>query len=196
MEIRKVEMNPEGTMFYMSIVNRIKGGSFCADKNIVMIYPDGTSEKLIRSEGIPSCPDQFRFRYDGERLDFILRFPPVRPGTQWVDLVEKCNDNCFSIYGITLDNMLNDRINGIFARIGKEKPALIIPDLVKLINETDQQNNGAEGLLYLTVIKLYRDAGDNEKASEWYGKLKSSGAPSLQRYLQNLSSQGINPGIK
>lgn len=191
MEIRKVDMGPEGTIFYMSIVNRIKGGSFCADKNIVLVYPDGTSEKLIRAEGIPTCPDQFRFRYDGERLDFMLRFPPIRQGTQWVDLIEMCNDNCFSMYGVTLNNTLNDRINGIFARIGKEKPAVIIPEIVRLIDETDQQNNGAEGLLYLTVIKLYREAGDNEKASEWYGRFMKSGAPSMQKYIQNLNAQGI-----
>ena len=191
LEIKKVETTAEGTAIYMSVVNRIKGGSFCADRNIFIRYPDGSQEKLIKADGIPVCPAQFKFRYDGERLDFVLRFPRLREGTAWIDIIEMCNDNCFSFYGVTLDNDLNNKLNSMFVRIGKEPPADIIPGLVRLIDATDGQNAGSEGLLYITAIKLYKDAGDNSKASEFYARFLKSGAPELQRYIRNLNSQGI-----
>ena len=41
LNIIKVEAGSEATIFYMSIENQIEGGSFFADNNIYIIYPDG-----------------------------------------------------------------------------------------------------------------------------------------------------------
>src|SRR5664279_1796392 len=107
LEISKIELNPQKTVIYLNIENMIKDGFFCADKNIVTIYKDGTRSKMISSKGIPNCPDTYKFKSIGEKLNFELTFPPLKPGTQTIDIVEDCTDNCFSFYGVCLNSNLN-----------------------------------------------------------------------------------------
>lgn len=191
LKIKKIEANSKGVSFYMSIENQIEGGSFCADKNIFLIYPDGSRSKLVSASGIPVCPEEYKFKAPGEQLDFVLLFPPLKEGAVWVDLVEECSDNCFSFYGITLDNTLNNKINESIALAESEESSKAIISLIDLLGSIDSKNHGIEGLLYLTIVKLAHEAGTRSVAGEWYRKMKSSGAPRLQLYLKNLESQGI-----
>lgn len=191
LEISKIEINGKNTLIYMSIENRIQGGSFCADNDIFMIYPDGSRAKLISASGIPACPDSYKFRAVGEKLDFVLQFPALREGTSWIDIVEECSENCFSFYGVTLDNDLNNKINESFNLAENGEPSKAMISLIDLIGSVDKKNYGIEGLLYATVVKLADEAGTREVASEWSRKMKSSGAPRLQLYLKYLESQGI-----
>ncbi len=103
LEILKVDAGPTKTVINFSIENRIEKGEFCADKNIFIIYPDGTKLKLTGSTGIPVCPATYKFKYIGEVLGFTLSFPPLKPGTGWIDIVEDCESNCFSFYGVSLN---------------------------------------------------------------------------------------------
>jgi len=191
LEISKVEVTSGGTSFHMSIENRIKGGTFCADRNIYMICPDGTKSKLLSASGIPVCPDSYKFNVTGEKLEFVLLFPQLKEGTAWVDLVEECSENCFSFYGITLDNELNRKINESFALAESEEASKAVISLIDLVGQIENKNYGIEGLLYLTIVKLADEAGIRTLAGEWFRKMKSSGAPRLQLYLKNLESQGI-----
>ena len=189
--INRVEMDSTFTTFFMTIENRIPDGRFCADKNIYIIYPDGTRSLLTSSNGIPVCPDEYKFKAPGEKLDFSLTFPSLRPGTEWVDLFEDCPDNCFSIYGITLDNGLNRKINEAFSQSEGGEPTKAMMSFIDLIESTSQKNPGIEGFLYINVIKLARENGNNIKAAEWYSKLKSSKVPRLEQYMKYLNDQGI-----
>ena len=191
LEIKKIECSSESVSVFLSIENRIQGGAFCADKNIYILYPDGEKSRLISSSGIPVCPDSYKFKTIGEKLDFILVFPPLKTGTEWIDLIEDCDENCFSFYGITLDNDLNKKINEGFelAESGETSKALI--SFIDLIGTIDNKNTGIEGLIYLSVIKLADEAGSKEVAAEWTERMRSSDAPRLQLYLRNLESQGI-----
>ena len=191
LNIIKVEAKPEATFFYLSIENRIADGSFCADKNIYIVYPDGGKSKLESSSGIPVCPDAYKFKTVGERLEFVLTFPPLKKGTEWIDLVEDCSDNCFSFYGVTLNNELNKRIDDAFALAENEEPAKAMVRFLTLVEEIDENNQGIEGLLYVSIIKLAKETGDDAKAEEWYKKLKTSGAPRLSQYIKFLNDQGI-----
>jgi len=94
--ISKIELTTKAAVFYLSVENRIQNGNFCADKNIFIIYPDGTRVKMISSSGIPVCPEIHRFKEPGEKLAFTLTFPALKQGTYWIDLVEECLENCFS----------------------------------------------------------------------------------------------------
>jgi len=78
LRIIKVELRPEAVFFHLSIENRIEGGTFCADRNIYLVYPDGKKSRLVSSSGIPVCPDTYKFRFVGEKLDFVLAFPALR----------------------------------------------------------------------------------------------------------------------
>ena len=189
--INKIELSSSGVRFYMSIENRITNGSFCADKNIYIVYPSGTRSLLSSSEGIPVCPDVHKFNAPGEKLDFILTFPPLKPGTKWIDLIEDCPDNCFSFYGITLDNDLNRKIDEAFYLEENDEPVKAMITLIDLAEDADKQDLGIEGSLYINIIRLARLNGNDVKAKQWYARMKSSEAPRLQQYIKYLNDQGI-----
>ena len=175
----------------MSVENRTTGGYFCADKNTFIVYPDGKRVKLTSSNGIPVCPDTYKFKLIGEKLDFILTFPPLEEGNEWIDLIEDCTDNCFSFYGITLDTGLNRRIDEAFALAEKGESAQAINSFIKIAGEAAISKKRIEGLLYMNIIKLAERTGNKTLASEWYGKLVSSGSPRSELIIKHLNSQGI-----
>jgi len=191
LDIIKVEAKPEATIFYMRIENRREGGSFCADKNIYLIYPDGKKIRLESSSGIPVCPDTYKFKVPGEKLEFVLTFPAVKAGTRCIDLIEECADNCFSFYGIVLDNTLNERIDNAFTLAENDEAAKAMISFIIIAEEIDKSNLGIEGLLYINIIKLARETGDDAKAAEWYKKFVSSEVPRLSGYIKFLNDQGI-----
>jgi hypothetical protein len=192
LDIRKIESTPEGTTFYMNVKNtRIQGGSFCTDKNTYIIYPDGTREKLTSARNIPVCPDIHKFKAPGEQLDFVLVFPPLRPGTEWIDLVEECTDYCFSFYGVTLDNKLNKFIDSVFNKASYQKPSENITLFKSLIDSLGNRNLGIEGLLYINIIDAAMAESDKVNTIVWYKRLATSNAPRLNQYLKYLNNKGI-----
>ncbi len=191
LEIVKIEAGSKATIFYMSLENRRAGGNFCADKNIYIFYPDGKRSKLSSSSGIPVCPDTYEFKTQGEKLFFDLVFPPLKRGTGWIDLVEDCSDNCFSFYGITLNSELNRRIDDAFAFAENGENTKALTSFISIAGGIDKNNNGIEGLVYINIIKLARETGDEVKAEEWYNRFKMSDAPRLSQYLKYLNDQNI-----
>jgi hypothetical protein len=93
LEIKKIDLSAQKTLIFLSVENKITGGYFCADKNIFIIYPDGTRSLLTSSKGIPVCPETYKFKTIGEKLNFELTFPPLNQDTQWIDLTEDCTEN-------------------------------------------------------------------------------------------------------
>ena len=191
LRIIKIELKPEAAIFYMSIENRIENGTFCADRNISLIYPDGKKSKLISASDIPVCPDSHVFKSPGEKLDFVLTFPPVARGIEWVDLVEECNENCFSFYGVALEADLNERIDNAFRLAENDETSKALASFIALADELRADNHGILGLLYINIIKLAAADGDYKKAGEWYRKFKSSDAPRVEEYIKHLNEQGI-----
>lgn len=191
LEIKKIETTSEATSFYMSIQNRIQGGSFCADKNIFIIYPDGTKSKLVSSSGIPVCPDIYKFRAPGEKLDFVLVFPPVKAGTGWIDLIEECTENCFSFYGVTLDDELNKLLDDVFYKASNGKPSDNIVLFKSVLDSIAGKDTGIEGLLYINIINATVEEEDNVNTIVWYKRLALSNAPGLSQYLKYLNDKGI-----
>lgn len=191
LEIEKIEMTTAGTTVSLSIENRIAGGEFCADKNIVIIYPDKTRIKLVSSSGIPACPDTYKFRAAGEKIDFTLTFPSLREGTKWIDLVEDCQDNCFSFYGIALDLEINNKVNEAIRLAEDGKTTESIKLYKQLLGELKGSNHGLEGMLYSELIILLNRSGKKEEAKEWFGNFVSSDVPGKEKLLRNLRSRGI-----
>lgn len=191
LNIIKIEARSEATLFYMSVENKIEGGTFCADKNIYIIYPDGKKTKLDSSSGIPVCPDTYQFRTTGEKLEFVLFFPPLKKGTEWIDLVEECGDNCFSFYGICLNNDLNKRIDSAFFLAENDESLKALGSFLTILEDIDKNNSGIEGLLYINIIKLAKETGDDSKTGEWYRRFKISEAPRLPDYIKYLNDLGI-----
>jgi hypothetical protein len=191
LEIAKVGMTPEKTTISLRIENRIEGGNFCADKNISIIYPDGNRIRLLKADGIPACPDNYKFKSVGEKLDFTLVFPPLKPGTEWIDIIEECTANCFWFYGITLNNDLNRRLDEAFAAAAKGKPQDNILLFRNILESIDNQDIGIEGSLYINIINAAIEAGDQIEPSVWYKRLLSSKCPRLSQYVKFLNDRGI-----
>lgn len=191
LEILKVEITSEKTVLYMSVENRIDGGNFCADKNIYVIYPDSDKLKLVKSLGIPVCPDAYKFKSIGEKLQFTLDFPPLKTGIKWIDVIEECSENCFSFFGVTLNPDLNTRINKALA-VAKEGGTTNAILLYKsILGDLPVEDNGIKGALYTDIITLSLETGDKAGAAEWYKKMLVSDSPRLELYVNNLNSRGI-----
>lgn len=191
LQITSVENTPSHTTLYLTVENKIIEGYFCADKNIFIIYPDGTRSKLISSKGIPVCPDSHKFKAVGEKLSFELTFPPLKPSIQWIDLLEDCSDNCFSFYGVCLNKSLNKKIDEATDLAGNNEQAKALVGFTDLAASAEIKNSGMEGLIYVSIIKMAKESGNISKTSEWYSKLKSSNIPRKDLYLKNLNSEGI-----
>jgi hypothetical protein len=189
--ITRIEVTPASSIVYLSLENRREGGTFCADKNIYVIYPDGTRSRLSSSKGIPVCPAVHKFKTIGEKLNFELTFPPLKPGTKWVDLIEDCTDNCFSFYGVCLNTSLNNKIDAasVLAEGGESSKALT--EFLKIADSAEIRGSGQEGLIYMNIIKLSKETGNASEAVKWYGKLKSPEIPRSGLYIKYLNSQGI-----
>lgn len=191
LEISKVELTEHKTLIYLSVENRITGGNFCADKNIYLIYPDGNRLKLTKASNIPVCPDTYNFKSTGEKLQFTLEFPPLKPGIKWIDIIEECSSNCFWFYGVTLDNELNARLDEAFALASKGTPAENIILFKKILDDIDSQNPGIEGLLYINIVNSTVEDADNVNTIVWYKRMVSSHAPRLSQYIKYLNDRGI-----
>jgi hypothetical protein len=189
--IEKIETANGLSTFYCIVENQNKEGYFCADKNIFIIYPDGTRSKLKKAEGIPVCPDVYKFKAIGERLEFRLVFPALRKNEQWIDLVEECSSNCIYFYGLTLDKGLNKQLDELFLKAETATPEEYIGLFKAMIDQIDSKNLGIEGSLYINIIRASFEAGDKVGASVWYTRLISSGAPRLSYYLKYLNDKGV-----
>lgn len=191
LEISKVVTTAQKTIIFLTIENKITGGYFCADKNIFIIYPDGTRSKLISSKGIPVCPDTYKFKTIGEKLDFELTFSPLKKETQWIDLKEDCTEDCFSFYGVCLNNDLNKKIDDASVLAENKEPSKALMSFINIAGSIDSKNSGIEGLIYMNIIKLAKETGNIQKAAEWYQKLKSPAIPRSELFIKHLNSQGI-----
>lgn len=191
LDISKIEITTQKTVIFLSVENRRTDGYFCADKNIFIIYPNGTRSRLISSKGIPVCPETYKFKTIGETLNFELTFPPLKQDTQWIDLIEDCSENCFSFYSVCLNSDLNKKIDDASLLAESSEPAKALMSFIKIAGTIDNKNSGIEGLIYINIIKLAKETANIQKASEWYTKLKSSDIPRSELYIKHLNSQGI-----
>jgi hypothetical protein len=192
LEILKIDISSKSTLISFSVENkRNEGGSFCADKKIYLIYPDGSRLNLTKAQNIPVCPDTYSFKNVGEKLFFTLEFPPLKSDTKWIDIIEDCSSNCFWFYGVTLDNSLNKRLDEAFSLASKSKPAENMILFKNILDDIDSQNPGIKGLLYINLINAAVEDADIVNATVWYKRLASSHAPRVEQYIKYLNDRGI-----
>ena len=189
--ISKIDISPGKTVVYLSIENRIKEGNFCADKDIFIIYPDGTRIRLIQANGIPVCPEVYKFKSIGEKIDFTLTFPSLKSGAEWIDLVEECSSNCFSFFGVTLDTGLNRKIDEAYTLAEQGETGKAVSAYMKIIENNTGRNCGIDGALYTDLITLLHKSGDTLTAKKWYERMLNSNTQRLDQYIKNLNSAGI-----
>ena len=185
LEIIEIELGSEATLVKLSIENRVKEGYFCADKNTYLITDQGFKIKLERAIGIPICPQIYKFKAPGEKLYFTLHFPALPIGTSWIDLIEECGEMCFSVYGITLDPVLNKQIDEGFSKLDAGMTDEAILKFESLLSTLEGTNQGILGSIYLNLITLYENQGRDQESKEIYEKLLKSNIPHKELFLQN-----------
>ncbi|OQY03405.1 MAG: hypothetical protein B6I20_05115 [Bacteroidetes bacterium 4572_117] len=187
MKVTKVEYLETQTLIELSIENQSITGEFCADKNIyVQDALSGLKFQLISSKGIPVCPASYKFKNVGEVLTFQLYFPQINPIFKYLTLVEDCDNNCFSVVGIILDDEFNKEINMGFDYYSKGKLDFALVAFKKAI---ENHLEYPFGFLYLNVIQILSEKKDYNNAKKWYGKLKNSIFPDKQYVIDRLKQQ-------
>ena len=188
LEIQSIELSTSSTTFFMEIENRSLDGTFCADKNIFIVLPDGKRFKIKSTQGIPRCPDAYVFRSFGEKLNFSLTFPPLPDSVKWFDLIEDCNDACFSFNAVILDPLLNQKIDHAYAVAELGETEASIKEFEDLLSDFAGRNCSYEGAVYWNLITLSRKLGQKEKADEWLNKLINSDISLKEKYIENLET--------
>lgn len=191
MKLRQVEVIEDGVILTVSLENRISDGYFCVDRNTYMVLPDGSRLRMIGAEGIPYCPDVYRFRGIGEVLVFRLFFnkPALLPA--WIDLVEECGANCMSVYGITLNETISMKMEKAYGYAETGFPASARLLFMDILDSLADNNHGIKGSLYSGIITMYLREGNEKSAHEWIEKLNVSDVPGKKLYIENLAARGI-----
>ena len=191
MNIKTIEFNQDNTIINISLVNMASEGYFCVDRNTFIVLPDGTRLRLLKVDGIPNCPDVYRFKSVGESISFSLSFPAIIVKPAWFDIIEECSDNCFSVRGITTDIEINKKLDLAYELAESGNPSEAGTLFREILTEVQDTGHGILGSLYSSIIIMYLREGKNAEASQWYTKMLESGAPDLNLYVENLSAEGI-----
>jgi len=185
--INKIEISDNQVIIELELENKSATGYFCADKSINLY--DITRKikyELVSSKGIPVCPSTYKFRKIGEVLKFQLYFPKLLKGTKYINIVENCNSNCFSILGVIIDTEMNTEINLGFDYYYKGKLDFALSAFLNVIkNNSDYPF----GYLYANVIQIYVEKNDFESAKKWYQKVKNSNFTDKEYVLNNIKAK-------
>ncbi len=188
LNIRSLALTQNSTTLFMEIENRSLEGSFCADRNIFIILPDGKRLKIKATDGIPRCPETYVFRSFGEKLYFSLTFPPLPENTPWFDLIEDCKDACFSFNPVIIDALLNQKIDHAYAVTELGETEAACREFEALLSDFSGKNCSYEGAVYWNLVRLSKKLGDETKAGEWLGMLVNSDNPLKGKYIESLEN--------
>ncbi len=185
--VNKVVYQKDAFVIELTIENQTNNGYFCASKQI---YLQGRQLKkklyMSRSEGIPVCPDVYRFKWKGEKLTFKLYFPPLDTHVRYVDVIESCQEHCFSIFGLILDRKINDAINHGYDAFDNGDYQRAFQDFKNAINGNPAY---PYGFLYANIIKVLMAQKKNEEARHWYNKLLNSNFMDKKAILHQISQE-------
>ncbi len=184
LSIESIHSGGTSTTLFMSIENRVLDGSFCADKKIYIILPDGEKLRIKSVTGIPRCPDSYYFENIGDKLQFTLEFPALPEGTKWFDLLEDCDDACFSFNSVILNPLLNQKIDHAFSLVESKKLKEAYNEYEALLPEFSGLNCSFEGAVYYNLILLSKQLSEDDKAIEWQVRLKNSQIPLKEKFIE------------
>ncbi|MFC2115540.1 hypothetical protein ACFLTU_03650 [Bacteroidota bacterium] len=192
LDIISVERWEDQMVLNLSLKNERYSGSFCIDPNTVLKNSLGDDEyKLLSMDGIPSCPDTYRFKSVGERIAFSLIFQAVPDEVTYIDLLENCDENCVSLKYILLDEDLNSRlVQGIrLYELGKPQASLqVFEDIMS--TEYDGLSP-VFGTVYLYLISIHYELGSSKDARRVYQDLQESNIFGKEEFIETAKETGI-----
>ncbi len=185
--VNQVTWQKDGFMIELTIENQSANGYFCASKSIYL--QNNRSKKKIfmtHSENIPVCPSVYRFKWQGEKLTFKLFFPNLDTTIRYVDVIENCNNHCFSIFGLILDPEMNIAINQGYKAFDNDDFQNAYEDFKKAI---DKDPAYPYGFLYANIIKVLAAQKKFAAAKSWYKKLQQTYLLDKNAILEQISKE-------
>ena len=176
----------------LNLKNERYSASFCIDSNTVLRNSLGNEEyALTEMEGIPACPEEYRFKTIGERIAISLVFEAVPDEIKYIDLLENCDDGCVNIRYILLDEEMNSRLNeGIqLYELGKPKAALVVFE--DIMNSEYDELSPVFGTVYLYLISIHYELGNSKDARRVYQELKESSIIGRDDFIKTAKESGI-----
>jgi tetratricopeptide (TPR) repeat protein len=185
--VNKVSFLKDAFVIELTIENQAPTGYFCASKHIYIQNLQSRKKwYMTRSEDIPVCPEVYRFRWQGEKLTFKLYFPPVDSTIRYIDVIEKCKDHCFSIFGLILDRAMNEAVNKGYDAFEHGDFSLAYQEFKKAINENPAY---PYGFLYANIIKVLLADKNYGEARVWYRKLQNRNLLDKKATLEQISKE-------
>lgn len=200
--IEKIESNGKQTIVFLSIENQKTEGEawFCADDSIYIKNSQGDELYYMKkSEGIPTCPDSYKFKKLGEVLRFSLFFPQIAANIKEIDIIENCNDNCFYFKGVILDPDQNAEIKlfekgvELYSRKKSDEALKCFIDLEAKIK--DKKSSIYCYCLYIIPL-IYFEKGDKETAKSEYLKLLKCDAVDKAYFIDKLTKDEFFKSLK
>jgi hypothetical protein len=192
LELESIEIDGSQTRIFLSILNRRLSGTFCVDTNTYIRNSLGPGEyKLIQSMGIPDCPDVYKFTAIGEKLEFILIFPPISEDLKYIDIIEDCEDACFSFKYVLLDQELNGIINQGFRlyETGNLTESLkVFEDLMAARNDN---LSPVFGTIYLYMMTISYDLGRSKEVRSLFDELQQSSIINKDEIIEAARFEGL-----
>lgn len=182
--VKQITRTTNSLVFELALTNQIEKGYFCADKSVsISNKTTAFQANMLRSEGIPTCPDVHRFAQVGEVLNFQLTFPAVNKKLVYINLKENCNDNCFQVQGIVLDPRLNTEIDLAHRYFEEGKTDLAVGIYRKIVTE---RSDYPFAISYFNLIHFLVKQQNFTEAKQWYEQLKATHFPDTQSTLSRL----------
>lgn len=192
--IEKIYSTPKNTIVNLTIENQIINGNFCVDKNTYIIdILSGKKYKLIKVLNIPNCPSAYNFKFIGETLNFQLVFQKIDSKTKYINLIENCNQHCFFLKGIILDQNQNKELSNAYNLYAKGNFEVAIKSFIKIIN---QHSNYPFGFIHYSLIKIYAEKYDFESAKIWLNTLRNSNFHDKNDLLDKLKKENFYHKLK
>ena len=192
MDIMSIEKWEDQMVVNLNLKNERYSATFCIDSNTVLRNSLGEEEfKLLSMEGIPACPEEYRFKTIGERILISLVFEAVPDEVRYIDLFEDCNEGCVDIRYILLDEDMNERLNeGIqLYELGKPKAALQVFE--EIMNTEYDDLSPVYGTVYLYLISIHYELGSQKEARRVYQELRESGIRGRDEFIETAKEMGI-----
>ncbi len=187
MGVESILLEKNVTVVELSIENKSPNGFFCADNNISLVNILKLKSYLLRkSLGIPICPATYKFSYVGEVLKFKLFFPALNDTVEYIDIIENCSENCFSIRGIILDASINKNIDIAYNYYGKGDLDSALQGF-KIAVEASVSY--PYGWLHYNIMQIYAEKNDFALANEWYKKIKASNFRDKNELMAKLKTK-------
>jgi tetratricopeptide (TPR) repeat protein len=172
MIVERIEFSENQTIISLSIENKSETGYFCADKNIYLIDALTSKKyKLTKSKDIPVCPDNHIFKKVGEKLQFQLFFPGIESNIKYINIIEDCKSNCFSIKGIILDKNINSDIDLAYENYELGNLDLALSGFQLIVKNNPDYTFGN---LYFNIVQILAEKNDFTNAKAWYKKITNS----------------------